>query len=243
MQLGDIRENKGWRHFSLGSRIEFIRRFLVDENERRRYRRRISGLLLFFFGLLGGIGIAAATTIPDQVREGRIAAAEMRAEWLSARGRLEEAEAEAARARQLAIDAGQLVRVPAPDPTVLRPELWKDMNRRFDTATSPDVRFDVRLVALRDLAVGYYLLDMPRAAWKTVDEVYRLTKGFALPPSYEAQLLELMGLALAADGRPRGARLAFEDALALIPPEAPGAKELIARIRTSLSRLEPPPNR
>jgi Zn-dependent protease with chaperone function len=33
LQMGDIREMKGWRHFSLGSRIEFIEKFLSDPAE------------------------------------------------------------------------------------------------------------------------------------------------------------------------------------------------------------------
>ena len=241
MQMGDIREMKGWRHFSLGSRIEFIGRFLTEPDERRRYRRRIAGLLVFFFGLLGTIGVLGAATVPKQIRDGRISQAMAWAAWLEGEGRTEEAERELHRANQLAIDAG---RIPAPvDPVLSQPELWQDMNRRFDSARSENLGFAERLGHMRELAIGYLQLGMPGAARATLDEIFILTGPITLPAMYEAQLLELMGLALAAEGHPKGARMAFDDALSLIPPEAPGGRELSGRIRASLSRLDQLRNR
>jgi hypothetical protein len=70
-----------------------------------------------------------------------------------------------------------------------------------------------------------------------------LTAPYALPVLDEAKLLGILGRALTEEGRPLGARLAFDDALSLIPPEAPGAKELTAWIRAARSRLDQPRNR
>ena len=221
MQMGDIRENKGWRHFSLGSRIEFIGRFLTDPDERRRYRLRVAGLLVFFFGLLGTIGVLGAATVPKQIRNGRVVEARAWTAWHAAQ----------------ALARGETVA------TAARPELWNDMNRRYDAAKAENLNPLERVNRMRDLSVGYYLLDMPGAARPTVDEIFILTKWVSLPALYEAQLLEVMGLALMAEGRPRGARLAFDDALSLIPPAATGAKDLIARIRVARSRLDTPRNR
>ena len=44
-------------------------------------------LLCFFFGLLAAIGVAAAATVPEQVREGRVKAILLRAQWLREQGR------------------------------------------------------------------------------------------------------------------------------------------------------------
>ncbi|MEN8149013.1 MAG: M48 family metallopeptidase [Planctomycetota bacterium] len=233
MQLGDIRENKGWRHFSLGSRIEFVRRFLFDEEERRLYRRRIASLMLFFFGLLGALGIAAAATIPSQIRDGRRMATEKRVQWFQEQGRLEDAAWEHERLFHLHLEQG---------PERHR-RIWLEMNTWYDTAGNTELDPFSWIQAMTMLARGYLALDMARAARYTVDEVFRGTGGFPLPPLVEAALLELMGHALAAEGRPRGARLAFEDALALVPPEPPGTEEFVARIRAALNRLDPPRNR
>ena len=89
-QMGDIREVKGWRHFSLKDRISFLADFLTSAEVRRTYRRKMRQLLLFFFGLLAAIGIVAAATIPAQVREGGKEASRLRARWLASHGQVEE---------------------------------------------------------------------------------------------------------------------------------------------------------
>jgi len=241
VQMGDIREMKGWRHFSLGSRIEFIGRFLTEEEERRRYRRRMAGLLIFFFGLLGTIGVLGAATVPKQIRTGRIAEAQARAAWLERQGRTEEAKRERERAYRFAIDAG--LAVASPDPIESQPKLWKAMNRLYDGARDDNPDLFSRLGHLLSLARGYLRLGMPGAARVTVTETFILTSRVTLPVLYEAQLLELMGLSLMAEGHPKGARMAFDDALSLIPPAATGGRELTVRIRAARGRLDAPRNR
>jgi STE24 endopeptidase len=242
LQMGDIREMKGWRHFSLGSRIDFIDRFVRDPEERRLYRRRIAALLIFFFGLLGTIGVAAGFTVPRQVREGRTAAAMARARWLGEHGR--PAEALATMFEALDVRAN----LPSMSPEELRlqamretaaskvrppPEGFVDILRAMGLyrGVNPADRFAALFKASR----LYLALEMPGAARLCLEEILMMTEGLELGPGIEASILELIGLSLAAEGYFRGAHLAFSDALALLPEESGAA----ARLRQLLARPDP----
>ncbi|MHC4860728.1 MAG: M48 family metalloprotease [Planctomycetota bacterium] len=202
-QMGDIREVKGWRHFSLGERISFLLRFLASDEVRRRYRRRMTALLVFFIGLLAALGVAAAATVPNQLRSGRIRASYARVGWLRSQERHQEAAWERLRADRLAREAG------------LEVIDHRDLARRSHELTqSEDISPAVRASAHAQLAAAYRALGMNAAARDALTDGIREFGDHPLLPVF----LVMLGETLLSEGRTGGARLAFEDALALPPP-------------------------
>lgn len=208
-QMGDVREVTGWRHFSLGDRIEFLHRFLTSEETRRRYRRRMAGLLALFFGLLLAIGGAAASTIPGQLRRGRTEEHALLAQWLRQQGRHEEALREAALAGERARVEGR----PAEGT-----ERWSEL--RLETMRIHDVLREgalppfERAIGLFQLAQHLLVLGRPADARAALDRAIEIV-------GPRPELLDLLGIALAAQGHPVGARLALDDALAALPADHP----------------------
>ena len=219
--MGDLRESKGWRHFSLGDRIAFLKSFLADERVRSTYRRGMTALLAFFFGLLLALGIAAAATVPQQLEAGRIPAAIERTSWLIHHGYASPAVREnhplraapEALLRLAAMRTHEILAMtesPAPidgfpPPPTLAP---RDRDR-------------LRL----ELAVAYGKLGMLRAARLTLE---KLPAEFQDRPGY----MVLTGDLLRGEGRLAGAALAYRDALATLPFGHPDAAGVNARLES-----------
>jgi hypothetical protein len=203
--MGDIREVKGWRHFSLGDRIAFLERYLEDPAARRRYRRASAGLVAFFVLLLAVLGGAASSTVPAQLREGRPVAALLRADWLSSRGR----EADAIREGLRALDIAARERMPLRT-GVLRGREADDRERALrllewisrGPAGEPAWSAVLHRAYLARLLLAQ---NEPRFSLAVSEEVFMIAGD--LP-----ETIEDMGIALLLLGRYRGAALAFADA-------------------------------
>ncbi|MCU0725227.1 MAG: hypothetical protein MUE73_05480, partial [Planctomycetes bacterium] len=175
---------------------------------RRRYRRASAGLVAFFVLLLAALAAAAASTVPAQLREGRLTSALLRADWLSSRGEGAAAVAEGLRALDVAAREGTPLRTAAlggreedDAGRILRLHEWTSRLRVGEPRWS---------AALHRAWLARLLLarNEPRFSLAVSEEVLLLAPNHPAP-------LEDTGLALLLLGRPRGARLAFEDALAL----------------------------
>jgi tetratricopeptide (TPR) repeat protein len=209
-EMGDMRESKGWRHFPLGERIDFLRDFLASPETRKRYRRRMAALLVFFFGVLICLGTAAASTILRQ-----------RALWLHSQGR----EAEAIEINQRAYRLAEETGVPVPGVVEARDDAdpRERVMRILDRVKTPRLHPLELFRGLFQLAEGYVVLGETGAARSVIADALVI---FGDQPD----LLELLGLVLEREGRPGGARLAWRDALALVPPGSPASMRLKARL-------------
>jgi STE24 endopeptidase len=212
-QMGDIREVKGWRHFSLGERIAFLARFFESGEVRRRYRRGMTALLLFFFGMLAALGAAAAATVPGQLESGRMRASYARAQWLWGQGSYQEAVWERHRAEQYAREAGMRVLTP-----------MDDAREYHELAQVEGLASSERAVALAQLSAAYRALGWSGAARDALQDVLM---EFGDHPLF----LTMLGEVLIDEERRAGALLAFEDALALLSPGHDSRAHVERRIR------------
>lgn len=71
-EAGGIREITGWRHFSIGDRIAFVRAYLTDAAVRRRYRRSIRLLRGTLLGVMACALAIAGTQAPGAAREAAV---------------------------------------------------------------------------------------------------------------------------------------------------------------------------
>jgi len=242
VQMGDIREVKGWRHFSLAERIRFLTEFLSDERVRHRYRRGMASLLVFFLGLLLALGAAAAATVPDQLVDGGLKAHALRAQWFRQQGREAEAEAENQKRHAYALRKGIRLdlRLYA-DPGRLRDARQRALSLlRYSRLEYPGDAEAESIAALLGvpglgepppsradrllyLADAYLAIGELSAARDALQDALRVGGEHPVP-------LTVMGEILRREGRPEGARLALEAALALVPPDGADAAFLRKRI-------------
>ncbi len=225
-QMGDLREVKGWRHFSLAVRIGYLKRYLTDPAVRRRYRLGSAALLSFFGLLLAGLAAGAVSTVPEQLRAGGPRAALARADWLDTQGDEEGAVAEVLRVFDALSPAATGVAGPDHRQAALR--LWE--RTRAEEAYAARYRRVLDLLTLARLcrANGHHGIAAGVA-----------TEAWAVGGDHPTILRE-MGTALLIIGRPRGAALAFEQARRGLPAGsdeharcgrlADGTREFAARV-------------
>jgi hypothetical protein len=246
--MGEVRESKGWRHFPLTERIDYLIEFLKDERVRSSYRRRMRTLLIFFIGTLAALWLAAAATIPAQLREGETQRVLVRASWLRSRG-------ENLRAAFLEREFLQLTVNDQRDPYRLRAMRLHDV---LDARLDPPRQ---RIARLTELSGLYLALYGPTPSIKTLCEALEIAENLrqlstviaagdtftgwrALGTAREMAeimptLLALLGDTLERAGHLAGARMAYRDAL-LSLPESHADR---APLRERIERLAPPPNR
>lgn len=238
-QMGDVRESKGWRHFPISERISYLIEFLKSEGVRRSYRIRMRVLLIFFIGTLVALWTAAAATIPAQLREGGPRYAQIRAQWYQSKGERLRAYFVAREYREESIRN---------DPEPHRERALRQHQLLWSGGGQPQVDIEV----LTDLSATYMVLYGPTPSRKVLSQALDLnlelrsmamflaaanpfTRERALEAADELAgqttvLLTLLGDALEREGRPIGARLAFQDARAALPPDHPDRDYLTERI-------------
>jgi len=243
-QMGEVRESRGWRHFPIRERISYLIEFLNDDRVRRRYRLRMRILLIFFVGTLVALWAAAAATVPAQLREGKLTHVQARSSWYQSRGE---------RLRALLIQREYLEQMISEDPDPYREKAYRLQDLLGIGAATPLQASDL----LTELSTTYMAVLGPAASRKALSEALRINQDFRSMVMCLAAgdpvtgwmrqglvektamktpiLLTLLGDALEREGRPDGARLAFQDAWSALPADHPDRKFLRERIE----RLEP----